>query len=115
MTDSTPVVTQVAHPWKATVRTILAVVLAAAAVVPTLGLIWPTVPVVTVAVAVAAIITRIMALKSVNDFLNKYIPFLSAGVVGPDEAKVLAFLEQILDIIKDVKPLVSDKKVDPQA
>lgn len=112
MTDSTSV-TQVAHPWKATLRTLVAVIIAAAAVVPTLGVIWPTLPAVAVAVAVAGIITRIMALSSVENFLSKYVPFLSAGAVGPEEKKVLDFLEQILDIVKDVQPLI--KKDTPQS
>jgi hypothetical protein len=78
MGETTP--TQVAHPNRATVRTVFQGIVAFAAIVP-LILTASGIPVVgwaAILVAVAGAITRVMALPSVNAFLEKYIPFLAA-------------------------------------
>lgn len=82
--DSAP--TQVAHPWKATIRTVIQTFLSVAAV---LALIapeieafvaewWPGSPVVAwigigaaFVASVAGVVTRVMAIPAVNEFLTK--------------------------------------------
>ena len=76
---STP--TQVRHPWRATIRTAVAVVIALAAMLPALvdasGLddTWPPAA---GALAIAGAITRVMALPVVDRFLARFLPWLSA-------------------------------------
>ena len=76
---STP--TQVARPWRATVRTGLAVVVALAAMMPLLvdasGLDETAGPVAGV-LAIAGAITRVMALPQVEAFLARFVPWLAA-------------------------------------
>ena len=86
--DGQPVVTQVQHPWRATVRTVLAVVLALGLVVPAAwailgdelvraGLVLPEPVVQTVGwlLAILAVvtgtITRIMAIPQVADWMTR--------------------------------------------
>lgn len=73
--------TQVRRPWKATVRTVFAVVVALAAMFPLLvqasGL-DETLGPVAGALAISSAITRIMALPSVDDFLARFLPWLAA-------------------------------------
>ena len=76
--DYSPTPTQVAHPWRATVRTglavLLAIVLVAAAVwalAHGLDIETSTEVVVSAVVVVASAITRIMANEAVNDALDK--------------------------------------------
>lgn len=70
--DSEP--TQVQHPWKATIRTAIAVLIGVLSVIPvvvaTAGI--GTVPAVAQVVAVTATITRVMALPQVNDLLGRF-------------------------------------------
>lgn len=74
--------TQVEHKWRATVRTVFQVVLALAAIIP---LIVPAIGLSSAAgvgaivLAVAAAITRLMAEPKVNDFIEKFAPWLRAG------------------------------------
>lgn len=87
--------TQTAHPGRAVVRTIVAVAVSAAVLLP---LILPVVldwaaeqawlpsdvtagiaAVTTVVVAVAGLITRLLAVPGVDRFLSTYVPFLSTG------------------------------------
>lgn len=73
--------TQVRRPWRATVRTALAVVIALAAMLPALvdasGL-DQTAPPVVGALAIAAAVTRVMALPAVEAFLARFVPWLAA-------------------------------------
>lgn len=66
--------TQVQHPWKATIRTGIAVLIGVLSVIPvvvaTAGI--GTVPAVAQVVAVTAAITRVMALPQVNELLSKF-------------------------------------------
>lgn len=80
MATTQPTPTQSRHPWRATLRTAAAVVIALVPVVPQLvdhlGLSaygWAA-----TAVAIAATVTRIMAIPAVNDLLRKVLPFLAA-------------------------------------
>lgn len=77
---SEPTTTQGAHPWRATARTVFAIVVALLTLLPviaaTAGI--GAVPAVVQVLAVAATITRVLALPGVEDFLQKYLPFLAA-------------------------------------
>ncbi|MDQ5862786.1 MAG: hypothetical protein M3536_11050 [Actinomycetota bacterium] len=78
--EATPVSTQTAHPWRATVRTVFAflvglaaswaLIIQAAGIDP--GLEW-----VSGSVAIAAGITRVMALPAVDDLIRRFLPFLA--------------------------------------
>lgn len=74
--------TQVRRPWRATVRTLFQLAVALAAILPALvdasGL-DDTVPLLAGALAIAAAITRVMALPSVEAFLAQFLPFLAAA------------------------------------
>lgn len=78
MTNS--VATQVAHPWRATIRTVFAVVVAVLTLIPvvvaTAGI--GTVPAVAQVVAVTAAVTRILALPQVETFVSTFLPWLAA-------------------------------------
>lgn len=73
--------TQSRHPWRATVRTVFAAVVAVCAMLPLLvgasGL-DETAPPIAGALAIAGGITRVMALPQVEVFLRRFLPFLSA-------------------------------------
>lgn len=76
-----PTPTQVRRPWRATIRTAFAVVVALAAMLPLLvdaaGL-DQTLPPVAGALAIAGAITRILALPAVETFLARFVPWLAA-------------------------------------
>lgn len=88
---STP--TQVQRPWRATARTVFAVVIALATMLPLLvqasGLDEAWRPVAG-ALAIAGAITRVMALPVVDDFLARFLPWLAAA---PPQATPLGFLD----------------------
>lgn len=77
---STP--TQVQRPWRATVRTAFQFLLAAAVLLPFVveatGLEPEVYPWLAGLLAVAASITRVMALPQVEDFLRRFAPWLAA-------------------------------------
>ncbi|MBX6750939.1 MAG: hypothetical protein IRY85_14915 [Micromonosporaceae bacterium] len=73
--------TQTQHPWRATLRTVLAVVVALAPVLPQIvdelglsGYGWAA-----AVVAVAGAVTRVLAVPAVNDVLSRWLPLLSAA------------------------------------
>ena len=73
--------TQTRHPWRATIRTALAVVVALAAMLPALVAasgVDQTLAPVAGALALAAAITRVMALPAVDEFLARFVPWLAA-------------------------------------
>lgn len=78
--------TQVSRPWRATVRTLFQALVSFAALAPLLaaaveeatGYDVHGVRFVVVALAVAAAITRIMAIPAVEAFLARFLPFLAA-------------------------------------
>lgn len=84
------VTTQSQHPWRATIRTILAVIIAVAAMAPVVytAATMQSPELATGAAAatltIAAAITRIMALPVVEAFLQRYIPWLAAGARGDE-------------------------------
>lgn len=82
--------TQGVHPWRATVRTVFALVVALAAMAP---LIYGAVAQADAegatgaaagALAIAGAITRVLALPAVDAFLARFVPWLSADR-GDDE------------------------------
>ena len=80
MTTPTPSPTQTQHPWRATVRTVFAVVVALATLLPYV-LADVNVPAegwVAQVLAVAAGVTRVLALPAVNALLTEYVPWLAA-------------------------------------
>lgn len=79
-----PVPTQVKRPWRATVRTAFAALVAVATMAPLIysaattndadqATGWAA-----SALAIAAAVTRVLALPAVESFLQTYIPFLAA-------------------------------------
>lgn len=73
--------TQTRHPWRATARTVFAVVVALAALIPVVVAAEAsllTLPGVAAVVAVAGTVTRILAIPGVDAFLKTYLPFLAA-------------------------------------
>ncbi len=72
--------TQVRHPWRATVRTVLA---AALGILPLLPIIAGTagiaaIPWVAGVLAIAGAVTRVLAVPGVEAWLRKYFSWLSA-------------------------------------
>jgi hypothetical protein len=91
-TGSTAVVvpTQMRRPWRATARTLFAAALALATLLPVIASgiyedadAYPAV--VAQVLAVAGIITRVMAMPGVETFLQSYLPFLSAAGRPPQD------------------------------
>lgn len=74
--------TQVKRPWRATVRTAFQALVGLCVLIPVLvkelGLDAKALPWLGVVVAVAAGVTRVMALPGVNDWLRRFVPFLAA-------------------------------------
>lgn len=93
MSSSTP--TQVARPWRSTLRTVFQGLLALALLLPiiasTIGVDPAVYPWAGGILAAAAAFTRLMAVPAVEEFLRKYVSFLAAEppppekVVGPDD------------------------------
>lgn len=81
---STP--TQVRRPWRATARTVFAGIVAFAALLPFIveasGLEPEVYPWLGGILAVAAAVTRIMALPQVEAFLTRFVPWLAADPAG---------------------------------
>lgn len=74
--------TQVAHPWRATARTVFAALVAFSAmwgtIVEAVGL-DPSWQWVAAGTAVTGAVTRLMAVPAVEDFLSRFLPFLAAS------------------------------------
>lgn len=73
--------TQVENKWRTVARTVFQVVIGLAAivplVVPALGL-STAVGAGAAAIAVAAAVTRVMSIPAVNEFLDRFVPWLRA-------------------------------------
>lgn len=84
ITAGTP--TQVAHPWRAVLRTILAWIVGAAAMAPfiyeaiTQADVGSATGAAAGALAIAGAITRVAALPQVNSFIERFLPWLATGV-----------------------------------
>lgn len=74
-------VTQTQHPWRATVRTVFAATVGLLSLLPvvfmTAGISQEAYAVQVLAVTGA--VTRVLALPGVNDWLEKFIPWLAAA------------------------------------
>lgn len=71
--------TQVRKPWQATIRTVVQLVLSVALILPLVFVGVPAAGFVPGMLAVAAGLTRVMALPQVEELLSKYVPWLSAS------------------------------------
>lgn len=73
--------TQTKHPWRATARTVFAVVVALASLLPELVLTAgiPAERGVAQVLAVAAVITRMLAMPAVDQLLREHFPWLAAA------------------------------------
>jgi hypothetical protein len=78
-TTSPATPTQTTHPWRATVRTVFAAIVALATLLPyaVAELNVPVEGVVAQALTIAAGVTRVIALPRVNDFITEYVPWLA--------------------------------------
>lgn len=79
--------TQTRHPWRATVRTTFAAVVALLSLLPTIALAAGVddVPLIAQVLVVAAAVTRVLAIPGVDAFLRQYLPFLASAPATADE------------------------------
>lgn len=90
MSKHKAVTTQSQHPWRATVRTVLAIIIALAAMAPvvytaaTMQSPELATGAAAAALTIAGAITRIMALPVVEAFLQRFLPWLAAGARGDE-------------------------------
>lgn len=77
--------TQTRYPWRATLRTVLAALVGALSLLPTIAVTAgiDTVPAVAQAVVVAGAITRVLANPAVDAWLRRYLPWLAAAPEQP--------------------------------
>lgn len=96
MAKHSAITTQSQHPWRATVRTILAVIVALSAMAPSIysaatqGSPEAATGAAALALGIAAAVTRIMALPMVEEFLQRFLPWLAAGTKD-DEPSAVGF------------------------
>lgn len=81
MAGAEPGSTQTRHPWRATLRTILAVALASLPLLPVVAETahLDSVPAVVRVLAGAAIVTRVLAIPGVDRLLKRYLPILATA------------------------------------
>lgn len=112
--------TQSQHPWRATVRTILAVVIALAAMAPvvytaaTMQSPELATGAAAAALTIAASITRIMALPVVEAFLQRFLPWLAAGARGDEPPVADPGIKTSITISGDVDPDAVKRQVAEQ-
>ncbi|MBM0229563.1 hypothetical protein [Micromonospora sp. ATA51] len=84
MTNPVTASTQTRHPWRAVARTIFAAVVALLSLLPTIAAVAgiDAVPLVAQALAVAAAVTRVLAIPGVDAFLREYLPSLASSPAG---------------------------------
>lgn len=72
--------TQSRHPWRATARTVVAALVGLAVILPTVADVLgvSAVPWVASVVAVAAGVTRVLAIPAVDGWLRTWLPWLAA-------------------------------------
>lgn len=77
--------TQVKHPWRATLRTLVAGAVGALPLLPELAVSAhvDAVPAVAQVLALSAVATRVLAMPSVNAWLALYLPWLAAAPPKP--------------------------------
>ncbi|MEV6798553.1 hypothetical protein AB0M91_09415 [Micromonospora rifamycinica] len=76
-----PAPTQTRHPWRATIRTVVAGTVGALSLLPEVALTAgvDTVPAVAQAVVVAGAVTRVLALPAVDAWMRQYVPWLATA------------------------------------
>lgn len=81
----TPVPTQTAHPWRATVRTVVALAVGLLPLVPELVDVLGVGSVgwVAAVVVVAGAVTRVLAIPRVNALVTEYLPWLAPAPRRP--------------------------------
>src|SRR4051794_29221411 len=79
--------TQTKHPWRATARTIVAAGVGALTLIPVIATTarLDTIPAIAQVVAVAGIVTRILAVPAVDNWLHEFVPWLAT--TPPDKSK----------------------------
>ena len=77
--------TQSRYPWRATVRTILAAAVALLSLLPTIAAVGhlEAAPGVGQVLAVAALVTRVLAIPGVDEWLRRWLPWLAAAPPRP--------------------------------
>jgi hypothetical protein len=83
--------TQVRRPWRSTIRTVFQALLGLAVILPimvqTAGLDPATIPWLAGVLAIAAAVTRLMAVPAVEGWLRRFVPFLAAAPDPASETK----------------------------
>ena len=76
---------QVRHPWRATLRTGIAAALAALIAFPGIAVVLSIddIPAVASVIGIAVMITRVMAVPAVDDWLDNFAPWLAS--TGPND------------------------------
>ena len=74
--------TQTRHPWRATLRTTIAAAISILPALPEIARITgtDTLPIVASVLAIAAMITRVLAIPEVDRLVDRYLPGLSADM-----------------------------------
>jgi hypothetical protein len=77
--------TQTRHPWRATARTVFAGLVGGLTLLPEVAAEAHigTVPTVAQVLVVTGAVTRVLAMPSVNEWLNRYLPWLAASPPKP--------------------------------
>lgn len=80
---STP--TQTRHPWRATLRTIVAATLGAVSLLPTVAAVThlDAVPALGQLLLVAGTVTRVLAMPGVDAWLRRFAPWLATSPASP--------------------------------
>ncbi|MEU8264905.1 hypothetical protein AB0C02_30365 [Micromonospora sp. NPDC048999] len=77
--------TQIRHPWRATVRTLVAAVIALLSLLPTIAIAGgiSEVPAVAQVLSVIGAVTRVLTLPGVDGWLRQYLPWLASSPETP--------------------------------
>jgi len=75
-----PTPTQTLHPWRATLRTATAALVALLSLLPVIAAVGhlDAVPLVAQILTVSAAVTRVLAIPGVDGWLRQYVPWLAA-------------------------------------
>ena len=102
--------TQVTHPWRATARTIFAALVGFVFVFPVVlsDFHFPIQGAVGTAIAATAVVTRFLALPSVNAALETYVPWLGASKAVKQAEDVAAEITPAATPVVDSAPAEAD-------
>ncbi|MFI6333179.1 hypothetical protein ACIBBG_33505 [Micromonospora chersina] len=81
--------TQTHYPWRATLRTVFAGVVALLSLLPTVAAVAgvDAVPLIAQTLTVAAAVTRVLAIPGVDAWLRRYLPWLATTPPGLDQPR----------------------------